>query len=149
MGNFLGVIVHREGITIDEAKATAIREMPSPKNQDQLRTLIGKVSYLRRFIPGLAELTSPMTKLLKKDITFCWGDDCKKWLQRIKEVLTAPQLMIPPEPGQPLLLYIAVTESSLGALIAQEKDGVEMPVYYLSRLLRGAECNYSLIENSI
>ncbi|KAL5537853.1 hypothetical protein UlMin_045641 [Ulmus minor] len=54
--------------------------------------------------------------------------------------------MIPPEPGQPLLLYIAVTESSLGALIAQEKDGVERPVYYFSRLVRGAECNYSLIE---
>ena len=34
MGKFLGVIVHREGITIDEAKAAAIREMPSPKNQD-------------------------------------------------------------------------------------------------------------------
>ncbi|KAL5568504.1 hypothetical protein UlMin_025079 [Ulmus minor] len=67
-GKFLGVIVHREGITVDEAKAAAIREMPSPKNQDQLRTLIGKVSYLRRFIPGLAELTSPMTKLLKKDV---------------------------------------------------------------------------------
>ncbi|KAL5548435.1 hypothetical protein UlMin_003666 [Ulmus minor] len=44
MGKFLGVIVHREGITVDEAKAVAIREMPSPKNQDQLRTLIGKVS---------------------------------------------------------------------------------------------------------
>ncbi|KAL5556976.1 hypothetical protein UlMin_039212 [Ulmus minor] len=47
MGKFLGVIVHREGITVDEAKAAAIREIPSPKNQDQLRTLIGKVSYLR------------------------------------------------------------------------------------------------------
>ena len=46
MGKFLGVIVHREGITVDEAKAAAIREMPSPKNQDELRTLIGKVSYL-------------------------------------------------------------------------------------------------------
>ena len=78
MGKFLGVIVHRERITVDEAKAAAIREMPSPKNQDQLRTLIGKVSYLRRFIPRRAELTSPMTKLLKKDVIFCWGADCQK-----------------------------------------------------------------------
>ena len=51
------------------------------------------------------------------------------------------------EPGQPLLMYIAVTENSLGALIAQEKDGVERPVYYLSRLVRSTECNYSLVEN--
>ncbi|KAL5566386.1 hypothetical protein UlMin_029550 [Ulmus minor] len=43
-------------------------------------------------------------------------------------------------------MYIAVTENSLGALIAQEKDGVKRPVYYLSRLVRGAECNYLLVE---
>ncbi|KAL5541953.1 hypothetical protein UlMin_009663 [Ulmus minor] len=54
--------------------------------------------------------------------------------------------MIPPEPGKPLLLYISVTDKSLGALIAQEKGGVERPVYYLSRMVRGAECNYTPIE---
>ena len=145
-GKFLGVTVHRKGITADETKAAAVRGMPSPANQDQLRTLIGKISYLRRFIPGLAELTSPMMKLLKKGAPFYWGNDCEKGLQRIKEVLTAPQLMIPPEPGQPILMYIAATENSLGALIAQEKDGVERPIYYLSRLIRGAESNYSPVE---
>ncbi|KAL5549334.1 hypothetical protein UlMin_004565 [Ulmus minor] len=54
--------------------------------------------------------------------------------------------MTPPILGKPLLMYIAVTEKSLGALIAQEKEGVERPIYYLSRLTRGAECNYSPIE---
>ncbi|KAL5563573.1 hypothetical protein UlMin_033320 [Ulmus minor] len=38
MGKFLGVVVHREGITADEAKVMAIRQMPSPTSQDQLRT---------------------------------------------------------------------------------------------------------------
>ncbi|KAL5547360.1 hypothetical protein UlMin_007047 [Ulmus minor] len=54
--------------------------------------------------------------------------------------------MTPPVPGKPLLMYIAVTEKSLGALIAQEKEGVERPIYYLSRMTRGVECNYSPIE---
>ncbi|KAL5547542.1 hypothetical protein UlMin_002773 [Ulmus minor] len=43
-------------------------------------------------------------------------------------------------------MYISTTERSLGALIAQEKGGIERPIYYLSRLVRGAECNYSPIE---
>ncbi|KAL5556767.1 hypothetical protein UlMin_039003 [Ulmus minor] len=43
-------------------------------------------------------------------------------------------------------MYIAATENSLRALIAQEKDGIERPIYYLSRLVRGAECNYSPVE---
>ncbi|KAL5545837.1 hypothetical protein UlMin_005524 [Ulmus minor] len=54
--------------------------------------------------------------------------------------------MVPPEPGQPILMYIAATENSLGALIAPKKDGIERPIYYLSRLIRGAECNYSPVE---
>ncbi|KAL5542939.1 hypothetical protein UlMin_010649 [Ulmus minor] len=54
--------------------------------------------------------------------------------------------MIPPAPGKPLLMYISTTKRSLGALIAQEKGGIERPIYYLSRLVRGAECNYSPIE---
>ncbi|KAL5562140.1 hypothetical protein UlMin_031887 [Ulmus minor] len=54
--------------------------------------------------------------------------------------------MVPPEPGKPLLLYITTTNKSLGALIAQEKDGNEKPVYYLNRMIRGVECNYIPIE---
>ncbi|KAL5571320.1 hypothetical protein UlMin_020917 [Ulmus minor] len=65
-GKFLGVIVHKEGIGIDRQKATAVREMPPPQDQKQLKSFIGKVSYLRRFIPGLAELTGDMLKLLRK-----------------------------------------------------------------------------------
>ncbi|KAL5568531.1 hypothetical protein UlMin_025106 [Ulmus minor] len=123
MGKFLGVVVHHEGISIDEAKAVAIKKMPSPATQDQLRSLIGKISYLRRFIPGLAELTSPMMRLLKKDVPFQWEAGCEENFRKIKKILTTPQLMIPPEPGKPLLLYIATTDKSLGALIAQEKSG--------------------------
>ncbi|KAL5573345.1 hypothetical protein UlMin_022942 [Ulmus minor] len=141
MGKFLGVIVHHEGITVDDAKATSVKEMPSPTNLDQLRSLIGKISYLRRFIPGLAELTSPMMKLLKKGAIFNWDSECENGLRRIKEVLTAPQLMIPPALGKPLLMYISTTERSIGVLIAQEKGGIERPIYYLSRLVRDAECN--------
>ncbi|KAL5547953.1 hypothetical protein UlMin_003184 [Ulmus minor] len=65
-GKFLGVIVHKEGISIDRQKATAVREMPPPQDQKQLKSFIGKVSYLRRFIPRLAELTGDMLKLLRK-----------------------------------------------------------------------------------
>ena len=77
-GKFLGVINHQEGIYANEAKATAVRQMPSPTSQDQLRSLIGKFSYLRRFVPGLVEFTNPMMKLLKKDVTFQWDLTVRK-----------------------------------------------------------------------
>ncbi|XP_059658388.1 uncharacterized protein LOC132304667 [Cornus florida] len=54
--------------------------------------------------------------------------------------------MIAPRTGIPLRLYITSTERSIGALLAQEKDGQERPVYYISRVVQGAEARYSLIE---
>ncbi|KAG9458136.1 hypothetical protein H6P81_002644 [Aristolochia fimbriata] len=50
-------------------------------------------------------------------------------------------------PGKPLLLYIVTQEKSLGALLAQT-EGKERALYYLSRMMVGAELNYSLIKET-
>ena len=58
-------------------------------------------------------------------------------------MLANPHTMVAPLLGRPLLLYIANTEQSLGALLAQDQKGVEKPVYYISRLTKGLELRYS------
>ena len=54
--------------------------------------------------------------------------------------------MVAPVLGKPLLLYIANMEQSLGALLAQEQEEVEKPVYYISRLMKGQGLRYSTAE---
>lgn len=52
-----------------------------------------------------------------------------------------------PITGEPLILYVAALERSLGALLAQNnEEGKENALYYLSQTLVGAEHNYSPIE---
>ena len=69
-----------------------------------------------------------------------------KPLKKIKNVLSSLATMIPPILGKPMILYLTSTEKSIGALLPQEHEGIENPVYYLSRLIRGAKCNYSSLE---
>lgn len=64
-GKFLGFLVHNRGLEVDPGKAKAVTEMPPPKTQKQLKSFLGKVSYMRRFMPALAEVTEPFGKLLK------------------------------------------------------------------------------------
>lgn len=45
-----------------------------------------------------------------------------------------------------MTLYLSSTNKSIGALLAQEVEEIERPVYYLSRSLQGAELNNSPIE---
>ncbi|XP_028073328.1 uncharacterized protein LOC114275489 [Camellia sinensis] len=54
--------------------------------------------------------------------------------------------MIAPQPGVPLMLYLTSTPKSIGALLVQDVDGGERPVYYISRRIRGAEVQYTPVE---
>ncbi|XP_050207625.2 uncharacterized protein LOC126657046 [Mercurialis annua] len=54
--------------------------------------------------------------------------------------------MTPPKPNKPLLLYLSAAHESLGCMLAQEDDGVERAVYYLSRGLTNTEIRYTDIE---
>ena len=65
-GKFLGFLVHSRGIDVDLAKATAIATIRLLVTVKELKSFLGKVSYIRRFIPGLASITSDFTKLLRK-----------------------------------------------------------------------------------
>ena len=63
---FLGFLVHHKGISVDPAKATAIALMRRLTTVRELKSFLGRVSYIRRFVPGLASATAGLSKLLKK-----------------------------------------------------------------------------------
>jgi len=74
-GNFLGFLVHHRGISVDPAKATTITTMERPTTVREFKSFLGRVSYTRRFVPGLALVTSSLSKLLKKGTEFTWGTE--------------------------------------------------------------------------
>ena len=73
-GKFLGFLVHSRGIDVDPTKVMAIATMRPPATVKELKSFLGKVSYIWRFIPRLASITSTFTKLLKKGQSFEWGE---------------------------------------------------------------------------
>jgi hypothetical protein len=84
---------------------------------------------------------------MKNGVPFIWDQACQNALEDIKKYLTNPPVLCALIKGKPLILYTATMPTSLGALLAQNNDdGKEMSLYYLSRTLLGAECNYPNIE---
>ncbi|CAL5375032.1 unnamed protein product [Camellia sinensis] len=142
-GKLLGFLVHRHGIEADEDKVKSIKVMPPPNSQKELKKFLEKVSYIRRFIPALVEISAPFGSLLKGDAKFEWNQEHQKAFERIKAALTSPQTMIAPQPRVPLMLYLTSTPKSIGALLVQDVDGAERPVYYISRKIRGAKVRYT------
>ena len=52
---FLRFLVYHRGISVDPAKAIAIATMKRPTTVRELKSMLGRVSYIRRFVPGLLQ----------------------------------------------------------------------------------------------
>ncbi|KAL0360936.1 UNVERIFIED_CONTAM: hypothetical protein Sradi_3778100 [Sesamum radiatum] len=146
-GKFLGFIGRQQGIEIERAKIDDILRMPEPRNIHELKSLQGKLAYLRRFISNLASRCQLFSRLMKKDVPFEWDEACDKAFKSIKSYLMKPPVLVVPIHGRPLILYVAAQELSVEILLAQKNDeGKENALYYLSRTMTPNELKYSPIE---
>ncbi|XP_059420291.1 uncharacterized protein LOC132155519 [Carassius carassius] len=85
---YLGHIISSKGVKADPAKVEAVRQWPVPKNQTEVRSVVGLASYNRRFEKGFAEIARPLHQLTEKEITSKsersvllagWFGDVKRW----------------------------------------------------------------------
>ena len=67
-------------------------------------------------------------------------------LDEIKSYLVSPPVLIPPQQGKPLRLYLSTDGMVIGSTLIQEFEEKERVIYYLSRRLIDAETRYSTIE---
>uniref|UniRef100_A0A2N9IIB9 Uncharacterized protein n=1 Tax=Fagus sylvatica TaxID=28930 RepID=A0A2N9IIB9_FAGSY len=149
-GKLLGFIVSGRGIEIDPAKVQAIRSMPAPRTEKEIRSFLGRINYIARFIAQLTATCEPLFKLLRKDVKIKWTEDCQKAFDKIKEYLLNPPILVPPTPGRPLILYLTVQEASMGCMLGQQdKTGKkEQAIYYLSKKFTEPETRYLLVEKT-
>ncbi|KAM2485847.1 hypothetical protein ACFX1W_037986 [Malus domestica] len=109
---FLGFILKHRGIEVDQSKIKAIQSMPEPRNLHELKSLQGRLAFIRRFISNLAGRCQPFNRLMKKDVPFVWDEACHNAFESIKKYLSSPPVLGAPVPGKPFILYIAAQESS-------------------------------------
>ncbi|XP_016740316.2 uncharacterized protein [Gossypium hirsutum] len=78
-GKLLGFLVSKKGIEIDPDKVKAIRDLPSPRTQKEVRGFLGRLNYIARGEwetrdPKLISYRKLVLELIKEfeDITFCY-----------------------------------------------------------------------------
>ncbi|KAK1621182.1 hypothetical protein QYE76_026699 [Lolium multiflorum] len=74
-GQFLGFLVHEQGIDIGLKSQEAVRTMQPPTTKKELQRLISKINFVRRFISNLSGRIEPFMSLvkIKSDDEFHWG----------------------------------------------------------------------------
>lgn len=70
VATFLGHQVTAEGVWPNPEKAKPMRQLPMPICVSQLRSLVGRVSYYRKFLNNMSAKIPPITALLKRGARF-------------------------------------------------------------------------------
>jgi hypothetical protein len=145
-GKFLGFLVSQRGIEANPEKIKALLDMESPKTIKDIQRLTRRVAALNRFLPRATDKCFPFFKQLKGQQSLEWTDECEVVFRQLKAYLGTPPLLSKPEPGESLLLYLAVSDAVVSSALIREQDRKQLPVYYVSKALLPAETRYPSLE---
>ena len=151
---FLGHILTREGIKKDAEKTKAVINCPTPKTRKQLSSLLGFLSYYRKFIHGFSTLASPLFKLLRKENNFKIGEKEKMIIDLLKEKLIQNAILYFPDfkeainnPKRRFIMLTDASKTGIAAILCQaDKEGNIRPIFFASRQCNKHEAKYCATE---
>ena len=114
-----------------------------------MQKLTGIAAALNRFISRSADRCRPFFLLINKLKGFEWTEECATAFRQLKDYLTRPPIMSSPEPDEVLFAYIAVAPYAVSLVLIRVDNGVQRPVYYVSKSLHEVEVRYLPLEKAI
>ena len=143
-GIFLGPVACKQGLIVDPTKIVVIGNLEDARNVKQLSTTLGHMGCYRKFIKSYAQITVPMEKLLKKDATLFWDEECQRNLDVLKEKMVTALILVFPDWKKEFHVHLDASCIALGAILTQAGEGeLDHPIAFASRKLSKAERNYS------
>src|ERR1700737_993714 len=151
---FLGHIISSRGIQPTPDKLEKISAFPRPRSVGDIKLFLGLVNYLAQFdyIPGLADHSSILTNLTRKDIPFRWTEEHENAFKTVKKLASTAQLLqrIDYDSGDPIWRVADASNRGVGGYVAQGKDWkTARPIGFYSRQYRSAETNYPTHEQEL
>ncbi|KAM2145422.1 hypothetical protein ACFX1R_048970 [Malus domestica] len=101
------------------------------------------------FIGDSSRISTPICRLLQKEVPFEFNEECEKAFKHLKEMLTSAPIIRPPDWSIPFELMCDASDYALGAVLGQRKDKQPHVIYYASRTLNDAQLNYSTTEKEL
>ena len=142
---FLGYVVSKHGIEVDESKIEAIKNWPIPMNVSQVRSFNGLAGFYRRFVKDFSTIAAPLNDLTKKGVEFVWGVEQDIAFDTLKnKLISAPLLMLPNFHKQ-FEIECDASGLGIGGVLMQEQK----PIAYFSEKLNGAKLNYSVYDKEL
>ena len=78
---------------------------------------MGKVSYYRNFIPHLATIAEPLTRLTRKRTRLEWGREAENAMEKIKQAVMKAQALTEWHDTLPTQVTTDASDVGMGAIL--------------------------------
>lgn len=113
----------------------SVQNFREPQSAEEVRSFLGLVTYVGKFIPNLATVTEELRILLKKDQPFIWEEAKRTAFRSLKEALMGDLVLGFFDVKDKTQIVADASPVGLGAVLLQ--IGVRGPraIYYASKSL--------------
>lgn len=141
--NYLGMEISEQGI---KAESTSIKKLQHinlhPKNQKELRQILGLLNWFRPYVIKLSDLLYKLTEKLKGNLKFTWNYEDLKILSKIINLIKNNLTLSHPDFNLPFEVYTDASNIGISCVVCQK--GKLIGIY--SHKLLPSERNYSIVE---
>ena len=151
----LGHRVSAAGIMPAANRLQAMTSWPTPTTHAELRTFIGHVTYLARFIRDFATIVKPLNSIRNGSpgsgghqpvSTSLWSTACQQAFDRLRTAVTTAPVLRPPDFDQPFFVQYDASKVAIAAALLQRSSGLLLPVAYTSRALTPPETRWPIYD---
>ena len=142
----LGHEITEKGIKPIISKTQAIINLKPPTTHKQLKSFLGSVHHLTKFIPNLATLCRGFRDLLQKDTKYVWTENHQSDFETIKNNIKNLTENNHYDIKRNTRVKTDASRSGPGAVLEQETCNGWETISYASRFLNKAEDKYSINE---
>ena len=120
----------------------SLTQIQRPNTKSEVRSYMGTVTYISKFIPNFSTIVAPISDLISKDREFKWEAAQEEAFQLILEEIRSPRVLAHFDPKKETSIITDASPVGLSAILSQE----ERPVTFISRKLTPVEQRYAQTE---
>lgn len=142
--SFLGHVLSKDGLDIDEQKVKAFNTFRKPKSTSELKSFLGLASYVSGFIPRFGDMTEPLWKVSNAS-EFTWGAEQDLAFEEVKHAVAECTTTLGYFSMEDRTeLYTDASPFALGAVLVQiNNKGEKRIISFASKSLSPTERRYA------
>ncbi len=93
-----------------------LKSWPKPSTLTDVRSFLGLIQFLRRFIKNFSEIAAPLTNLAKKDQRIQkWDNQCDEAFESLKAAVTSAPTLVSPDWKKQFRDHIDASQLAVGS----------------------------------